>query len=293
MVFNWREQFYLTVNSAYGSTSGAGWYASDATATAALSGETVSGGTGVQHVFTGWSSDASGTTLSSDVITMNGPRTASANWKTQYYLNESANFGSVSPNSGWHDAGSNVTISAIAPSAGSGEQYVWNNWTGAGSSSYSGTDIQPSLIINGPVTEAASWAHQYKLTVTSPYGSPSPTSGWFDAGTSIQASVTSPAAGTIVTQYACSGWTGTGSVPASGAVNATLFTINQPSSITWNWETQYLPVPLLTIVAIPVVLAGLTVYLLLRQRQKRKITGSAPEPALTSSQPPTSFSYAA
>ena len=203
---------------------------------------------------------------------MNGPKTASANWKTQYYLNESANFGSVSPSSGWHDAGSNVTISAIAPSAESGEQYVWNNWTGTGSSNYSGTDIQSSLTMNGPVTEAASWTHQYKLTVTSPYGSPAPTSGWFDAGTSIQASVTSPVAGSIVTQFACSGWTGTGSVPASGAANATLFTINQPSSITWNWETQYLPVRLLTIIAIPLVLAGLAVYLLLRRSQKQKTT---------------------
>ena len=34
IVFNWKEQFYLTVNSAYGSPSGGGWYDSGATANA-------------------------------------------------------------------------------------------------------------------------------------------------------------------------------------------------------------------------------------------------------------------
>jgi hypothetical protein len=112
IVFSWKEQFYLTVDSVYGTTSGAGWFDSDATATATVLSGTVSGGTGVQYVFTGWSGDASGTGLSS-VLSMNAPKTARGNWKTQYYFNESANFGSVSPSSGWHDAGSNVTISAV------------------------------------------------------------------------------------------------------------------------------------------------------------------------------------
>ncbi|HJW65672.1 MAG TPA: S8 family serine peptidase [Candidatus Bathyarchaeia archaeon] len=270
--FGWKEQFYLTVSSVYGTTSGGGWFDSDATTAAAVLSGTVSGGTGVQYVFTGWSSDAAGTGLFSDAIKMNGPKTARANWITQYYLTESTNFGSVSPNSGWHDAGSTITISASAPSAGSGERYVWNNWTGAGSSNYTGVDVLFSLTMNGPVDEAASWTHQYELTVTSPYGSPWPTSGWFDAGTSIQVSVTSPVAGSVVTQFACSGWIGTGSVPASGVRNKTFFTINQPSSIAWSWETQYLPVPLIGIMAVLVDLVGSAVYLLLRRRRKQKLT---------------------
>jgi uncharacterized repeat protein (TIGR02543 family) len=279
IVFNWKEQFYLTVNSAYGSPSGGGWYDSGATASAGLSTGTVSGGTGVQHVFTGWSGDASGTTSTSNVITMSGPKTATANWKTQYYLAMSTNFGSVDPGSGWQDAGSTVNISADAPSAGSGEQYVWNGWTGTGSGNYTGTDNTGSVKMNGAVTEEASWTEQYYLMVTSPYGSPTPMSGWFDAGTPIQASVTSPVEGSIVTHYACTGWKGTGSVSASGTATNVLFTINQPSSIAWNWETEYLPTNLLMIIIIPVALTGLAVYLLLRRRQKGKIAGGTPEPA--------------
>lgn len=88
---------------------------------------------------------------------------------------------------------------------------------------------------------------QVYLTVTSLYDSPNPTSGWFDVETSIMASVTSPASSGAGTRYACTGWTGTGSVPASGSTTAASFIITQDSSLTWNWKTQYL----LTVVTDP------------------------------------------
>ena len=78
-----------------------------------------------------------------------------------------------------------------------------------------------------------------QLTVISAYDSPSPTSGVFPYGTSITTSVTSPVAGPAGTQYVCTGWTGTGDVPASGTGTTVTFTINQDSSITWNWKMQY------------------------------------------------------
>jgi hypothetical protein len=40
-------------------------------------------------------------------------------------------------------------------------------------------------------------------------------------------------------RYACTGWTGTGSVPASGTTNLCQFTITQDSTITWNWKIQH------------------------------------------------------
>jgi uncharacterized repeat protein (TIGR02543 family) len=279
IVFNWKEQFYLTVNSAYGSPTGGGWYDSGASANAVLSSETVAGGTGVQHVFAGWNGDASGTTSPSNAMTMNGPKIATANWKTQYFLNMSTNFGSLNPGSVWHDAGSTATISATAPSARSGEQYVWNGWTGTGSGNYTGADNAASVTMNGPVAEEASWTQQYYLTVTSPFGSPTPTSGWFDAGSAIQASVSSPVGGSIVTQHVCTGWAGTGSAPSSGTTTDIFFTIGQPSSITWNWKTEYLVTNLLVII-ISIALIGLAVYLLLRRKRNRKNAQGASERTL-------------
>jgi len=40
-------------------------------------------------------------------------------------------------------------------------------------------------------------------------------------------------------RYACSGWSGSGDIPASGSSNTITTSILQDSSITWNWDTQY------------------------------------------------------
>ncbi|MFW9932021.1 MAG: M6 family metalloprotease domain-containing protein, partial [Candidatus Thorarchaeota archaeon] len=90
----WKTQYFLTVDSDHGSTSGGGWYDSGSSAYAAVNVGIVSGGTGMQYVFTSWTGDASGSDYSSsDSITMNSPKTATASWKTQYYLTVSSAHG--------------------------------------------------------------------------------------------------------------------------------------------------------------------------------------------------------
>lgn len=240
---NWKTQYYLTANSAQGTVDGAGWYDSGANAYATVTPLTVSGPAGTQYLFTQWTGDASGATSSSNPITMNAPKTATANWKIQHYLTMSTNFGTATPGSGWHDAGSNVQIGTSAPSVVDGGQYVWLGWTGTGTGSYSGATNSASIAMNGPIVETAEWkleTTRYYLTMTSSHGSPTPENGWFEAGESITTSVASPVSGPAGTTYVCSGWTGTGSVPASGTTTAVTFTIDETSSITWNWKTQYL-----------------------------------------------------
>ncbi len=316
-----RTSVYLTVDSPYGTPGGEDWYDPDTSAYATLDTDIVDHGNGTRRVFTHWSGDASGTNYAqSDPITMDENKTAIANWKTQYYLTISTDSGTVTPVSGWYDAGSSVQIGASAPSdvvdgerydwlgwtgTGSGsysgtnnpatitmngpvtetatwgheyrlimdtnvgttdpsagenwyeagstvqisataptptsdEQYTWLGWTGTGSGSYSGTNNPASITMNGPITQTAAWKQEYYLTVTSSYGSPTPESSWVEAGESITASVTSPVDGpSSTTRYSCSGWTGTGSVSTSGTTTSTIFTMNEPSSITWNWNTQY------------------------------------------------------
>ena len=116
------------------------------------------------------------------------------------------------------------------------KQYVFSSWTnGNGLSSASGTYTTP----DSAITVTAYYNTQYYLTVASQYGSPSPASNWYDAGSSISASVNSPVSGGTGTQYACTGWTGGGSVPATGSSCSTSFMISAASSIIWNWKTQY------------------------------------------------------
>jgi hypothetical protein len=113
------------------------------------------------------------------------------------------------------------------------KQYVWTGTTGL-SNQQSG-----SIIVTTSGTIIGNYKTQYYLTVTSAYDSPVPSSGWFDSGTGITESVTSPVSGGSGTQYVCTGWSGGGSVPIIGTGSSVTFTINAPSTITWNWKTQY------------------------------------------------------
>jgi uncharacterized repeat protein (TIGR02543 family) len=129
-------------------------------------------------------------------------------------------------------SGSTHTVTASSPvSAGTGKQYVFGAWSDP--TDFSGTTFTTPA---STTTVTATYNTQYALTVASAYGSPSPAVGtnWVTAG-STSASVTSPVTvGSI--SYTCGGWTGSGSVPASGSTASTgAFSISQPSSITWNW----------------------------------------------------------
>ena len=101
-----------------------------------------------------------------------------------------------------------------------------------------------SLVLIGLMLSVASLyipnlkaASQYTLTISSAHGVASPSTGThtYDAGSSITCSVPISIAENGVT-YTCTGWTGTGSVPASGSGWWTTVTIDQDSSINWNWQ---------------------------------------------------------
>jgi hypothetical protein len=85
-------------------------------------------------VFTGWSGDATGTGLTSDPIFMNGPKTAIANWKIQYYLQVATSPSSLPPIPGadWYDNWTYVGLTApqYVPNATgiSGVRYNFTYW---------------------------------------------------------------------------------------------------------------------------------------------------------------------
>jgi hypothetical protein len=104
-------------------------------------------GTGTQDVWTAWSD---GGAISHTVEPLNDT-TYTASFTTQYYLIMNAGTGgSVSPDSGWLESGTNVSISAT-PSVG----YTFTGWTGSGIGSYSGGNNAVSISMNGPITETA------------------------------------------------------------------------------------------------------------------------------------------
>ena len=78
------------------------------------------------------------------------------------------------------------------------------------------------------------------LVVASAHGTPTPAVGdhLYSSDAEVTVSVEAPAAVDGV-RAVCTGWTGTGSVPASGDGSSATFVITEDSSITWNWATGY------------------------------------------------------
>jgi hypothetical protein len=120
-----------------------------------------SGGTGIQYTWNYWSDYGS----MSHTITPTSNTTYTAYFNTQYYLTMVAGSGgTVTPSSNWYNSGQSISISAL-PNVG----YKFNNWTGSGSGSYSGTSNNTSVNMYGPITETASFsvATVRSLTVSS------------------------------------------------------------------------------------------------------------------------------
>jgi hypothetical protein len=77
---NWRTEFLLTLNSQYGTPTGAGWYKE--LATAHISVEPVVGSI-IRQIFDGWSGAITSTDANTSV-TMNEPKIITSNWHTDY-----------------------------------------------------------------------------------------------------------------------------------------------------------------------------------------------------------------
>ena len=98
------------------------------------------------------------------------------------------------------------------------------------------TEPQQSKAGNPPPNNEKS----FKLTVTSAHGNPSPENGVTMQAGQVTCSVNSPAREGIYL-YKCTGWKGTGSVPASGQTTSVTFPIDSDSTIEWQWEPRNKP----------------------------------------------------
>jgi hypothetical protein len=141
---NYNTQYKLTVNSAHGTTTGAGWYNDSSIAHSGLTSGVVSGGTGIQYVFTQWFGDATGQSYSqSNPIQMNSPKTATANWVKQYqltvnstpitgvnvYVDGATTLSGTTSFQAWFNESTTHTVKA-EPSVTQGlDTYQFSNWT--------------------------------------------------------------------------------------------------------------------------------------------------------------------
>ncbi|MEM3387884.1 MAG: hypothetical protein QW491_00515 [Thermoproteota archaeon] len=219
----------MTVDGAdYGREGYAAWYDAGASIVFNYRSLLVAAVNQKQYVLTGV--DAS------TPLIVTGPITVTGSYKTQYYLTMVTSHGGVSPGSGWFDAGSTVEITATPPSTVEGERYVWLGWTGAGSGSYSGMENPAQITVNSPITQTASWKHQYYLTVSTPYGTAGG-EGWYDEGSTAYATVDPLIVeGPEGVRHVFSHWSGDASGTGS---TSNPVTMDSPKTAVASWKTQY------------------------------------------------------
>ncbi|HEX9934733.1 MAG TPA: hypothetical protein VGB38_06000, partial [bacterium] len=214
----------LTVNSEYGVARGAGWYDAGSTAAFSVTAPDEPGNT--KHAFAGWSGDYSGSGPSGSVA-MNGPKTATANWKLQYRLTVQSLYGNPQGD-GWYDTGIKAAFSVSTPDVLEGTRRVFDYWSG----SYSGTDPSASIALNEPKAVQAIWHTEYLLTaavlpVSSGTLSTVPPGPWHDEAAVVTLSVT-PNGG-----FLWDGWSGN----LTGKDNPVMLTMSGPKSVTANLTT--------------------------------------------------------
>lgn len=92
------------------------------------------------------------------------------------------------------------------------------------------------------LTPLPTTAHLTIAGTPAPHGEPVPL-GYgvheMAVGTVLTNGVASPADESADVRYACAGWTGTGSVPATGSTCSVSFALDQDSSVTWRWTPEY------------------------------------------------------
>jgi sugar lactone lactonase YvrE len=123
----------------------------------------------------------------------------------------------------WLPGGTHVVGVPSSPQpAGSGVQYVLGSWSG-GISSIAGFPAPSS-----PTTYTANFVTEYYLTANATGGgSITPSSGWYDAGSSV------PVSASASSGYHFSGFTG----GLNGVTNPQTLTMNAPSTVTANFTS--------------------------------------------------------
>lgn len=194
---------------------------------------------GVRYVCTGWtgtgSVPASGTgTNVTFAITEDS--TLTWNWKTQVLVSVSVTGGTGEPGSQWAEFGGTAAVE-LHPDPGFP---VWSvSLSGdADGATVSGTTL--SVPADRPREIGVAFAERkLALAVSSERGTPAPARGtsFWSWGDVVSASVAAPPEANGW-QFVCTGWSGTGSVPASGTIPSVAFLIEEDSSIAWNWTTN-------------------------------------------------------
>lgn len=246
--------------------TGSGTYTQGTTATFSVTRNVVQVAPNTRYIFSHWTGDYSGVGTTG-TITINGAKKVTAVYQLQHRLGigVAPQTAPLPQGEGWYNAGDTVTVSAAGQILGGadGSRLVFQGWNVDGREMRSGISI--SLKMDAPHVVTAQYKQQYYLKVLTdrgvPYGE-----GWYDAGSTAQIFVTTPAS----TQYGVSivfkGWQGD---ILTSSQSATVIMDRAKTAIaTWGTDPTVLNLTIaLAVVAIFLAGAGILAYVALARRR--------------------------
>jgi hypothetical protein len=212
---------------------------------------------------------------------MNGARNIVAVYQLQNYLDVS-----VQPNSaplpqgeGWYNAGdtTTLTISGQTIDNQDGSRLVFQGWNVDGQSLQSGVSLPVKM--DSPHVVVAQYKQQYYLKVLAdqgvPYGQ-----GWYDAGSTAQIFVSTPASTTYGVSWVFNGWQG--GVQSSGQTSSVLMDGPKTVIASWRSDPTVLNLTILAaVVAAILIVAAVVAYAAMgRRRNPNKIVAPYQQTAL-------------
>jgi len=202
-------------------------------------------GTDTRQVFVQWVGDYIGTD-SHGSARMDGPKSVTARYKTQYKLDVTYDPPDIAqrlsaPNSTWYDAGQTASLGpvpqVISIPGSSVQRFVWLSWNIDGMTQ-PGTSAE--LVMNKPHSVRLIYQTQYYLLVTSSFGEPTGT-GWYLDEEKARFGVTYSGSELLV-KHTLAGWrlnssNGISAVPPS----ENEVTMDRPYIVEAQWVTDYAP----------------------------------------------------
>jgi hypothetical protein len=163
-------QVTLTLTSVHGAPQGAGWYDLGSVATISVSSPVQGNSQGLRYACTGTEGNLTGATCSA-TVTMDKPKAVQFEWKTQFLLTGTSQYGAVlvGGDNGWYDANATAIFTATAPET-NGTRYVFQSWSG----DYSGSSTSGTILMNAPHFVQPLWHRMFltSLKVQDVSGSP-------------------------------------------------------------------------------------------------------------------------
>ena len=158
-------------------------------------------------------------------------------WTTNYCVSVSTSgFGTADFDNGWIADGSNLVVN-LTPSIHSYRIALSGDTNDV---VLAGTQLDIPVRGTARAIDVSIDEVRPKLVIATPQGASDPVVGEHeylsDAEVTVSAIAPDPSGGV---RAVCTGWTGTGSVPASGDLDSVTFTITEDSSLTWEWTTGY------------------------------------------------------